>query len=107
MNRLRSHIIELARANGVTLLPCTWWRAYPYELLAEVGQVETHRHYCYALHEIGHCATARSLRLQGTYRMELAAWQWAKRNALVWTSAMEGEMRRFLAVYRNFCRQKL
>lgn len=89
-----------------------------------VREVTSHASYAVALHELGHCvhpngqlmltecspqfratgrlATLRDVRLK--IDEELAAWAWAKANALEWTLEMEQTKRISFASYRKLGR---
>jgi hypothetical protein len=60
--------------------------------------VLTREDYAVALHELGHLFTTE---IQTRYLKELRAWDWAKRNALVWSSSMEGRRRNALFLWQQ------
>ena len=63
-----------------------------------IRPIRSPRAYATALHEIGHILGRYQMRFSGMVS-ERWAWQWARRNALQWTPAMEQHAERCLKSY--------
>jgi hypothetical protein len=97
--KYRRHIRELARHLGVTVnawkdaVPCACqhqgWKQIT------IPPIHTEATYAIALHELGHHATRRRTVID----REVAAWEWAKSQALVWTPWMQVTAMRGLHSY--------
>lgn len=104
LDRLRSHIDELCREQGVTISYHSGYRARAWRKTKKVriSTIKSDITYAVALHEIGH--------ILGRYPKhridrEVAAWEWAKANALVWTPAMQRTASRLLGGYVKWTRR--
>ena len=84
---LHQHVLDLAADLEIK------WRDWRTEADTETRTVYLHpitseRAYASALHEIGHIRTGR---FDDELTEERKAWEWARRNALVWTPTMQRE----------------
>lgn len=107
VTELAQHVRDIARAYNVIICDPT---DMPHELAISftgsrygkqnsvlVRAVTDEVTYCIALHEIGHCAhPTGSVRERATlHNLQLhileeeSAWEWAERNALMWTPTMQ------------------
>jgi hypothetical protein len=107
---LRQHALDLAATLKITVR--TWnstgGRALVEKRIVDVPALTSERAIAVLLHELGHCETDRARRwwpdvirdhaLINTSG-EAAAWRWAQQHALVWTDAMQNELRRGLQHY--------
>lgn len=85
----RGHVRQLARHLGVELVWVRSWgqaEAHHAARIVRVPRIESGRDYLVCLHELGHCASAGSRRLNDTPGRELIreawAWQWAAEHCL-------------------------
>jgi hypothetical protein len=110
---LRAHADRLARELKVTVRLAT--RDYAKGAKRVYGPpIRNEIDYCRRMHELGHTQTTTEEKYgvsvsTGLFTVanssgESAAWGWARRRALVWTDAMQDELRRCLATYRRYAR---
>lgn len=88
---MRSHIYGLVERHDIITSTCrrpdrAWGSRELWEV--QIPPVRSAASYATALHEIGHLLGRHQDSLRSMVR-ERAAWDWAKRNALVWTDRME------------------
>ena len=88
---MHEHVISLCSRRGITLSWC-WhpaqaWAASEIEEIC-IPPIKSAISYATALHELGHIL-GRHQRSQHVMVRERWAWEWARRNALIWTPAME------------------
>lgn len=88
--KLAAHIKSICAANNILVtVHSSGGRAWTKSRKIAVRPVKSFITYAIALHEIGHILGKRSgCRLE----RERQAWDWAKTNALMWTSVMEKAM---------------
>jgi hypothetical protein len=100
---MRRHVEELCQQHEIEFL----WCRRPMDAWADcehatvcIAPIKSRVSYATALHEIGH--------LRGRYQgsrdsmvRERWAWRWARANALIWTSRMESDRRKSLALARR------
>jgi hypothetical protein len=84
------------KAQAITLADCERYDVPPEIITAPIRSAIS---YAVALHEIGHCL-GRYQRSSRAIIRETWAWDWAQRNALAWTPAMERHATSSLAWYR-------
>ena len=111
VNEMNSHVYELAKDMKVRIIVGDEFKSRVSEPLIMIEPIRSDADYASALHELGH----QSVRLAGDRSMNLVehchcprhqteywfltlinektAWDWAKRNAIEWNSAMEERFR--------------
>jgi hypothetical protein len=96
--QMRAHIVRVCKANKIEI---------NYERHASasyrppeiwIRPIRSPRAYAIALHEIGHIIGRYQMKSSAMVR-ERWAWEWARRNALQWTPAMEQHAERCLKSY--------
>ena len=102
VEQMRSHVASLCEANEIIISAAPGGRAYSSYWLREVfiPPVRSTRTYATALHEIGHVLGRHQLSEVVLVR-ERWAWEWAKRNALRWTPAMQRHAEWCLEYYQR------
>jgi hypothetical protein len=85
---MRSHIRRLCETNGIEINFHRHASASYRQREIWIRAVRSPRAYAVALHEIGHILGRYQLS-RATLVRERHAWDWARRNALQWTSAMQ------------------
>src|SRR5262249_18536509 len=99
---LRRHILELCKKHGITVY--AWCRrpSHCHALIdrdeIRIMPIESRISYALALHEIGHLRGQRQ-DSSCTFVREHEAWEWARANALLWTPAMENNVRKAMEWY--------
>jgi len=99
--QMSDHIDTLIGEHGITV---DWRRSargmswMPVRKI-RIARVTTERSYAVALHEIGHCAAPSAWGRHPRLDKELAAWDWAERNALEWTDRMDEERAKAMGWY--------
>jgi hypothetical protein len=95
---MTAHVVEICARSRIRI---RWIKGYRARALGEFFEIEIAAirsaiTYGTALHEIGHCLgryqTSRSVIV-----VERWAWEWARRNALVWTPGVERSAAKCLA----------
>lgn len=88
--RMRQHVMSIAEERGVQIEWRNNYRAWSVRGmdLVSIPAIKGPISYAVALHELGHCL-GRYQASQSTVIRERWAWDWAKRNAIVWTPRME------------------
>ncbi len=101
---LKSHIDTLLLYNSIDVEwreKCSG-RAYRKSRRVRLQYIKSEITYAVALHEIGHILGRHpSVRID----KEVAAWEWARKNALVWTPVMTGVASRSLTTYVRWSRR--
>ena len=98
MNRLRHHVFDIAKQHGIRVkVNSGVVNSYP--KLVNIPEIDSHYNYALAMHELGHALDHRQsfsnikeavwAWKQNEWRDENWAWDWARENALVWTTGME------------------
>jgi hypothetical protein len=106
VDMMRADVEELAKDNRIEVVYHSGYRARAWRKSRKVriATVKSDITYAVALHEIGHILGRHpSLRID----KEVAAWEWAKTNALTWTPAMQNTAVRLLGRYVAWSRRSL
>jgi hypothetical protein len=97
---MREHVLRLVEVHAIR----RGWCKYPAQAWAvrefdeiEIAPIKSALSYAAALHEIGHIK-GRFQASQRSMVCERWAWRWAKKNALIWTRAMENYRLRSLQI---------
>ncbi len=87
---LQSHLQRLATDNCIDLRIIPNCKVYSYSSIYRVHMIPVKyiEDYCIGLHELGHSALNHRPEQPRGWK-EIAAWAWAKANALFWTDEME------------------
>jgi hypothetical protein len=107
MFKLQNHIRQICRHKNVKInftlhggASALWGCSMP-EIW--IFPLRRFRNYATAMHELGHIHTSLPLRRYPALVREIAAWDWAKRNALVWNSEMEARRIGTLWLWQKHC----
>jgi hypothetical protein len=95
---MRAHVVRICKANGIEINYGRHASADGRLREIWIRSVGSPRAYATALHEIGHILGRYQLS-RATIVRERHAWEWARRNALQWTPAMEQHAERCLKSY--------
>lgn len=107
-DEMHGHVLALCSQRDIVV---TWCRrisqAHALNTCEEIciPPIKSAGSYAVALHEIGHVLG----RHQGSAHLlvrERWAWQWARKNAMAWTPAMETQARRSLSWYEARARER-
>lgn len=108
VRQMAEHVDALLARHGIVVE----WReagakgtAYPTKRLVKISPVKTAISYAVALHEIGHVQTWK--RRHSRLASEIAAWGWARENALCWTAVMNRCQERCMGSYMGWAATKL
>jgi hypothetical protein len=100
---MRRHIVGLCEAHDIELIwcrrPMDAWADHAHATIC-VAPIRSTVSYGTALHELGHVRGRHQLSRDSMVR-ERWAWHWAQRNALIWTTRMERDRRKSLALARR------
>jgi hypothetical protein len=102
VEQMQAHILALCEANEIAcrvMKGAKGWGSYFFREI-EVPPIRSARSYATALHEIRHILGRHQVSNVILVR-ERWAWQWARRNALEWTPAMERHARWCLEYYER------
>jgi hypothetical protein len=103
VEHMRRHIVELCETHDIEYLwckrPADAWADREHATVG-IAPIRSKVSYATALHEIGH-VRGRYQRSRDSMVRERWAWHWARANALIWTSRMERDRRRSLALARH------
>ena len=103
MADLHQHILDLCDKHGITIY--AWCRRTTHcHALTDcnairIVPIEFRILYAAALHEIGHLRGQYQDSSSSTLMRERGAWEWARINALLWTSSMENSARKAMQWY--------
>ena len=96
--QMRAHVVRICKVNGIEINYDRHASA-SYEVREIwIRPIRSPLAYATALQEIGHILGRYQMRFSGMVS-ERWAWQWARRNALQWTPAMEQHAERCLKSY--------
>jgi hypothetical protein len=108
VEEMRTHIDQLCLTRDIMIEYCVRptqaWSAREIETIC-VAPVKSQISYVTALHEIGHIVGRYQTSRRSMVR-ERWAWEWARRQALMWTRDMERCKRESLAWARRNARQR-
>jgi hypothetical protein len=100
---MHQHIMQLCEKHEIEFM----WCGRPMEAWADrehgticIAPIKSKISYATALHEIGHIRGRHQLSRDSMVR-ERWAWHWAQANALTWTTRMERDRRKSLALARR------
>lgn len=116
VSQMAAHVYAVAKQNNIDVILRTTYRGralpngYAHEDLPgamnaaiHVPEIKSAVTYALALHELGHLLGRKpSTRLE----KEVAAWKWARVQALVWTDPMHRKMQRCLLSYRRWANRR-
>src|SRR6516162_5029609 len=95
--QMRAHVVRTCKVNGIAINYGQPSASYEVREIW-IRPIRSPLAYATALHEIGHILGRYQMRFSGMVS-ERWAWQWARRNALQWTPAMEQHAERCLKSY--------